>query len=308
MIPHNGLKRNRLVKFALMLTEKFFRYLQFEKRFSPHTIAAYKKDLQQFAEFLEKQYEEKDLKAATHFYIRSWIVSLMDGKLQARSVNRKISALRSFYRFLVREGILQTSPMKKIVAPKTPAKLPHFIHQELMPDIFDSRFFEDSFEGRQEKLILEMLYSTGMRRSELANLKEDDIDFGQGVIRVLGKRNKERLIPMIPSLAGSLADFLKEKNRVHHCRHLLTGKNSEPLRPQQIYAIVKKHLSWAGAPGRKSPHVLRHTFATHLLNNGADINAIKEMLGHASLAATQVYTHNTIEQLKNIYKQAHPKA
>lgn len=291
-----------------MTAEKFFRYLQFEKRFSQHTLISYKKDLQQFSDFLEKQYEEKDLKAATHFYIRSWIVSLMDSKMQARSVNRKISALRSFYRFLVKEGVLETSPMKKIVAPKIPAKLPHFIHQEKMKDVFAEQFFEDSFEGRQEKIILEILYSTGMRRAELAGLKDNDIDLGQGVIRVLGKRNKERLIPMLPGLAHSLKHFISEKNSLHNCSFLLVGKKSEPLRVQKIYSIVKKHLSDAGTTGKKSPHVLRHTFATHLLNNGADINAIKEILGHASLAATQVYTHNTIEQLKNIYKQAHPKA
>ncbi len=291
-----------------MLTEKFFRYLQFEKRFSQHTLTSYKKDLQQFADFLEKQYDEKDLKAATHFYIRSWIVSLMDSKMQARSVNRKISSLRSFYRFLVKEGVLEISPMKKIVAPKTPAKLPHFIHQEKMTDVFSGCFFNDSFEGRQEKIILEILYATGMRRAELAGLKDTDIDFGQGVIRVLGKRNKERLIPMLPGLAQSLKDFVDEKNRLYDCAFLLVNKKSGPLGVQKIYSIVKKHLSDAGTPGKKSPHVLRHTFATHLLNNGADINAIKEILGHASLAATQVYTHNTIEQLKNIYKQAHPKA
>ncbi|MBL7929572.1 MAG: tyrosine-type recombinase/integrase [Bacteroidia bacterium] len=291
-----------------MLTEKFFRYLQFEKRFSQHTLISYKKDLQQFADFLKKQYEEKNLEAATHFYIRSWIVSLMDSKMQARSVNRKISALRSFYRFLVKEGLLETSPMKKIVAPKIPAKIPHFIHQEKMADVFAEQFFEDSFEGRQEKIILEILYATGMRRAELSGLKDTDIDFGQGVIRVLGKRNKERLIPMLPSLARSLKSFLDEKNNLHDCAALLVSNKSEPLGTQKIYSIVKKHLAEAGTTGKKSPHVLRHTFATHLLNNGADINAIKEILGHASLAATQVYTHNTIEKLKNIYKQAHPKA
>lgn len=291
-----------------MLTEKFFRYLQFEKRFSQHTLISYKKDLQQFADFLKKQYEEKNLEAATHFYIRSWIVSLMDSKMQARSVNRKISALRSFYRFLVKEGLLETSPMKKIVAPKIPAKIPHFIHQEKMADVFAEQFFEDSFEGRQEKIILEILYATGMRRAELSGLKDTDIDFGQGVIRVLGKRNKERLIPMLPSLTRSLKSFLDEKNNLHDCAALLVSNKSEPLGTQKIYSIVKKHLAEAGTTGKKSPHVLRHTFATHLLNNGADINAIKEILGHASLAATQVYTHNTIEKLKNIYKQAHPKA
>lgn len=291
-----------------MLTDKFFRYLQFEKRFSPHTIVSYKKDVQQFSDFLEKQYEEKDLKAATHFYIRSWIVSLIDSKMQARSVNRKISALRSLYRFLVKEGMIETSPMKKIVAPKIPSRLPHFIHQEKMTDVFAEQFFDDSFAGRQEKIILEILYCTGMRRAELAGLKDSDIDFGQGVIRVLGKRNKERLIPMLPGLACSLKKYMDEKNSLNNSNHLLVSNKSVPLTVQKIYSVVKKHLTSAGTPGKKSPHVIRHTFATHLLNNGADINAIKEILGHASLAATQVYTHNTIEQLKNIYKQAHPKA
>jgi integrase/recombinase XerC len=291
-----------------MLTEKFFRYLQYEKRYSQHTLGSYRKDLQQFSDFLQKQYEEKDLKSATHFYIRSWIVSLMDCQMQARSVSRKISTLRSFYRFLVKEGILETSPMKKIVAPKIPARLPHFIHPEKMKDVFEAHRFEDNFEGRQEKIILELLYATGMRRAELAGLKDSDIDFGQGTIRVLGKRNKERLIPMLPFLARSLKSFIAEKNELHPAPYLLVNKHAEPLGVHRIYAAVKKHLSGAGAPGKKSPHVLRHTFATHLLNNGADINAIKEILGHASLAATQVYTHNTIEQLKNIYKQAHPKA
>ncbi len=294
--------------FEQMLIDKFLRYLQFEKRCSSHTLINYSNDLKQFATYLEKQYEEKDLRAANHFYIRSWMVHLLENKIKPASINRKISTLKSFYRFLVREGIMSVNPMKKIIAPRVPSRLPHFIHAERMEAVFSDMHFDDSFEGRQERIILELLYATGMRRAELAGLKENDIDFANQTIRVFGKRNKQRLIPMLPSLARSIKHFIQEKSLYRHSEFLLTDTFSKPLGSARIYKIVKKHLTLAGIPGRKSPHVLRHTFATHLLNNGADISALKEILGHASLAATQIYTHNTIEKLKAIYKQAHPKA
>jgi integrase/recombinase XerC len=294
--------------FERMLIDKFLRYLKYEKRCSAHTLNSYGNDLEQFATYLKRQYDEKDLRAANHFYIRSWMVHLLESGIKSASINRKISTLRSFYRFLVREGILSVNPMKKIITPKIPSRLPHFIHTEKMETVFSDRHFDDSFEGRQERIILELLYATGMRRAELAGLKESDIDFANHIIRVYGKRNKERLIPMLPSLAKALQQFIQEKSLLRHSEFLLTDPTGRPLGAARIYQIVKKHLTLAGVPGKKSPHVLRHTFATHLLNNGADINALKEILGHASLAATQIYTHNTIEKLKSVYKQAHPKA
>ncbi|MCC6385178.1 MAG: tyrosine-type recombinase/integrase [Bacteroidia bacterium] len=302
------LKRVLVLSLNLVMTGKFLRYLRYEKRFSAYTIKAYQSDLEQFITFLEEQYEEQNINKATHFYIRSWIVSLIDAGIQARSITRKISSLRSFYKFQVREGLLPSNPMQKIIAPKIPGKLPHFVQKEKMQEVFDSHHFDDNYDGHLERTVLETLYATGMRRAELAALRDQDIDFSQGVIRVIGKRNKERIIPMLSSLATTLRIFLIEKNKRVSNQLVLIRKNGKPLGPVGIYSIVKKHLSMSGVPGKKSPHVLRHTFATHLLNSGADINAIKEILGHASLAATQVYTHNTIEQLKAIYKQAHPKA
>ncbi|HKR04397.1 MAG TPA: tyrosine-type recombinase/integrase [Bacteroidia bacterium] len=296
-----------------MLVIRFLKYLQFEKRFSAHTITAYKTDLTQFFGYLDIQYKVSDVKEITHFFIRSWIVSLMDVKTSAKSVNRKISALKSFFRFLLKEKEVEQNPMLKIVSPKIPKRLPEFISLESMALLFKHVDFGEGYEGVRDRLILEMLYGTGIRRAELIGLKNTSVDFGNDTLKVLGKRNKERIVPLTSSLVNSIKKYMIEKNNfLKTCNKennfLILDSDCNQIDPKDVFLIVKKHLSAVTTSEKKSPHVLRHTFATHMLNNGADINAIKELLGHSSLAATQVYTHNTISKLKKIYKQAHPKA
>ncbi|MEO5570874.1 MAG: tyrosine-type recombinase/integrase [Bacteroidia bacterium] len=296
-----------------MPVKSFLKYLEYEKRFSSHTIIAYENDLSQFYDFLKKQYQLDDIKQVTHFFIRSWIVSLMDAKKTAKSVNRKISALKSFFRFLLKEKITEQNPMLKIVSPKIPKRLPEFVSVENMELLLKHVDLGEGFEGIRDRLILELLYGTGMRRGELIGLKNSSLDFGNDTLKVLGKRNKERIIPITPSLVKLLKKYIIEKNNyLAECNRendfLILDNRCNQMGPKFVYEIVKKHLSSVTTSQKKSPHVLRHTFATHMLNNGADINAIKELLGHSSLAATQVYTHNTISKLKKIYKQAHPKA
>ena len=297
----------------MMPVSRFLKYLQFEKRFSPHTVTAYETDLNQFFNYLDKQYKLSEVKEITHFLIRSWIVSLMDAKTTAKSVNRKISALKSFFRFLLKEKEIEQNPMLKIVSPKIPKRLPEFVSVESMDLLFKHVDFGEGYEGIRNRIILELLYGTGMRRAELIGLKNNSIDFGNDTLKVLGKRNKERIVPLTPSLVHSLKEYVTEKNNfLKTCNKendfLILDSDCEQIDPKKVFLIVKKYLNAVTTSEKKSPHVLRHTFATHLLNNGADINAIKELLGHASLAATQVYTHNTISKLKKIYKQAHPKA
>ena len=293
--------------------EKFLRFLQFEKRYSGHTIVSYKTDLEQFFGYLKKTYSTENPKDITHFFVRSWIVNLIEAKVTARSVNRKISTLKSFFRFLLKEKIVKHNPMLKIISPKIPKRLPEFIQQDKLELLFNHTEFGNDYQGIRNRLILELLYGTGMRRAELAGLKDNAIDFSTASIKVTGKRNKERIIPLADSLTGLLKNYLVEKNNfLSACGmqndFLLLDIHCNAIKAGTIYLVVKKYLSAVTTGKKKSPHLLRHSFATHMLNNGADINAIKELLGHASLAATQVYTHNTIEKLKKIYKQAHPKA
>jgi integrase/recombinase XerC len=291
-----------------MVNESFFRYLQYEKRFSPHTLTAYRADLEAFSEYILTQFELDELAQVPHTFIRSWIVQLMDSGMKSKSINRKISSLKSYYRFLQRQGEIVQSPMLKIVSPKVPKRLPQYVETKHMDELLNETDFEDSFEGHRNRLIIEMFYATGMRVSELINLKSKAVDISLQQIKVLGKRNKERIIPISEHLVELMLNYstLKSKllteTEVYFCK--ATG---EPLYTKYVYRLVKSELSKVTTLQKRSPHVLRHTFATHMLNNGADLNAIKEILGHSSLAATQVYTHNSIEKLKNIYKQAHPK-
>ena len=292
------------------LTHSFFNYIEFEKRYSKHTLEAYKSDLEQLSDFLIKN-ESNDIHLANHHDIRNWIVSMMEQKVSARSINRKISTLKSFYKFLMRKGEIKKSPLGKVQSPKTSKRLPVFVELPGIEKLMKEVEFPEGYEGLRDKMILELFYGTGMRRNELINLKETDIDSYNSQIKVLGKGNKERLIPIHNSLLASVKSFMAEKKKLLEepaTNYLIVDENGKKMMPATVYSIVKKYLNLVTTVDKKSPHVLRHTFATHLMNNGADINAVKELLGHTSLAATQVYTHNTIDKLKEIYRQAHPKA
>lgn len=293
-----------------MYQEAFTDYLRFEKRLSPHTVLAYSNDLAQFYLYLKSVYTLEDIKLVNHTIIRSWIVSLMENKISARSVNRKISTLKSYYKFLLREKILEINPMSKIQSPKNPKRLPLFVEESKMNALIEDVDFKDDFQGRRNLLIIELLYSTGMRRIELVNLKETDINFRNSTVKVLGKRNKERLIPLTPEILTLIKEYTEQRNHLIKSKHeqLFLTEKGNPIYPGAVYRIVKGSLEKVTTLSKKSPHILRHTFATHLLNNGANLNAIKELLGHANLAATQIYTHNTIEKLKSVYSKAHPKA
>ena len=241
--------------------------------------------------------------------IRSWLVQMMENKISARSVNRKLTTLKTFYRFLIREGILEENPMRKIISPKTARRLPVFVEKEKMDILLDQVEFTEGFPGVRDRLILEMFYSTGMRLSELVNLKVFDVDFHKDTIKVLGKRNKERLIPFSKKLEGLIGNYIRcKEEQFGQTADLFLTNNGKKIYPKMVYLIVRRYLGKVTTLAKKSPHILRHTFATHLLNNGAELNAVKELLGHSNLSATQIYTHNTIEKLKTIYKQAHPKA
>jgi integrase/recombinase XerC len=289
--------------------QQFLDYLRYEKRFSPHTITAYSADLDQFITYCIKSYEILALQEINSQVVRSWIVSLMENEIIARSVNRKITSLKTFYKFLLREELVSENPMLKIQAPKTGKRLPVFVEKEKMMHLLDNVGFGSDFEGIRNRLVIEMFYGTGMRLSELLNLKIADIDLYNSQLKVLGKRNKERVIPFNHELGRQIRDYLKFiENFENKEGFFFTTEKGVKLYEKLVYGIVKAYLSQVTTAGKKSPHVLRHTFATHMLNNGADLNAIKEILGHANLAATQVYTHNTVEKLKSIHKQAHPKA
>lgn len=299
--------------------DRFIDYLSYEKRFSAHTITAYRGDLLQLRDYLQVTYELSPLEAR-HIEIRSWIAALMEQETGARSVNRKITALRSFYRFAMREGLLRISPMLKIQGPKTSRPLPVFVEQGPMDELLNVKVFEkaedDDPAGLQlAQLILELFYGTGMRRSELIHLKQSNFNSSQKTVKVLGKRNKERIIPVTELLSRLMVEYIAQKSKQgtpvapdggdYLLQHPKTGRK---LSETFVYKLVKNYLAKTTTIDKKSPHVLRHTFATHLLNKGADLNAIKELLGHANLSATQVYTHNTVEKLKNIYSKSHPRA
>jgi integrase/recombinase XerC len=287
--------------------DSFVEYLQFEKRFSPHTLVAYQTDLSQFIDYLEHTYEIKLVEEINHSFIRSWIVDLMNHKISPRSVNRKITALKTFYKFLLRQKIVVENPMLKIQSPKTSKRLPVFVEKEKMDTLLDNIEFGDDAQGLRNKLIIELFYATGMRLSELINLKQSDVDLYANQVKVLGKRNKERIIPFAAELKNLIKKYMDTKPDSSMDLLFLSDKGKK-MSEKFVYTSVKMYLSQVTTIDKKSPHVLRHTFATHMLNNGADLNAIKDLLGHANLSATQVYTHNTVEKLKNINKQAHPKA
>ncbi len=288
--------------------DSFFDYLTYEKKYSVHTITSYKNDISQFLRFINPNAESFALTEFNYQQIRSWVASLIKDKIAPRSVNRKLSSLKSLFKYLQRQQVISMNPMAKISGPKTPKRLPVFIDEHQMEDLFAKVTFEDGFNGMRDRLILDLFYQTGIRRTELTHLKELDVDLFNSTIKVLGKRNKERIIPISLALKRNLESYLQVKQEQNLSNPmLLISEKGHALSDQAVYSTVKKYLSQITTIQKKSPHVLRHTFATHLLNNGADINAVKDLLGHANLSATQVYTHNTIEKLKKSYKQAHPR-
>lgn len=292
--------------------EDFLYYIRYEKRLSQHTLTAYGTDLAQFSQFLAEEYTLENPDKAEFRQVRAWIVKLVEAEMDRSSVNRKIATLRSFFGYLMRRKVIQTDPMLKIQALKTSKKLPVFVEEKPMETLLDDVEFATDFAGQRDKLVLELLYGTGIRLSELIGLKTADVNQYERTITVLGKRNKHRIVPMPPSLTDLISAYvtLKESTFAGQADvvYLIVSDQGIQAYPVLIQRIVKRYLELVTTLSTKSPHVLRHSFATHLLNHGADLNAIKDLLGHSSLAATQIYTHTSLEQLRKTYEQAHPKA
>lgn len=290
----------------------FREYIQFEKRFSQHTLRAYNDDLEQFSAFIQKEFECSRADEVTASFVRTWLASIKDQQdASAKTINRKISTLKSFYKFLLRQGYTKVNPMATVVSQKQSKRVPQFVDKTSMANLWRYTEFPDSWNGRTERLILMLLYQTGMRRSEVINLKETQVDVAHASLKILGKGNKERIIPCSPLFINELSQYRDEKRKQFgkfDDSVLFVNDKGNKLYAKWIYNLVRKYLDPATTIEKRSPHVLRHTFATHLLNEGADLNAVKELLGHSSLASTQVYTHNTIGKLKEVFKKAHPKA
>jgi integrase/recombinase XerC len=291
--------------------QSFLDYLKYQKRYSAHTIRSYHDDITQFFGFLQTQFGESSLGAIGHNHVRSWLASIRERDITAKTINRKISSLKSFFKYLVRSGVLEETPMTRVLTPKISKRLPDFIMESDVDKLIGSLKNSEDWKGLNTKMLITLFYTTGMRLSELVNLKENQVDFGKKQVKVLGKGNKERIIPISPEAIIMIKDYiqLKKKEFGSADNTLLVTEKGKKMYPKYPYLLVRSFLSSeVKTLNKKSPHVLRHSFATHLSNNGADLNAIKELLGHSSLAATQVYTHNTIEKLKNVYKKSHPKA
>lgn len=291
--------------------QSYLDYLKYEKRYSIHTITSYQTDLVNFIDFLELQFGGSSLEGVNHNFIRSWLAYLKEKGITAKSLNRKISSLKSFFKYQLKIGTIETTPMAKVISPKIGSRLPVFIKEEDTMKLVEglSQSTED-WKTLNAKMLITIFYATGMRLSELINLKERQVDFSNSQVKVLGKGNKERIIPVSKEILEAVRDYqqLKKKDFEITDDVLLVTEKGKKMYPKYAYLIVNHILGETSTLDKKSPHVLRHTFATHLMNNGADLNAVKELLGHSSLASTQVYTHNTIEKLKNVHKKAHPKA
>jgi integrase/recombinase XerC len=292
--------------------QSFINYLEFEKRSSRHTVLAYQKDLDQFREFCLLSFDKSDIIHIQHAEIRYWIIELVGLGLNPNSINRKVATLRAFYKFLMRSGEISIDPTYKIKLLKKPKRLPEFLQEETIEKILESDVYEQTFDGQRDKMVMEFLYLTGVRLSELLDLKWRDVDLFSGEVKVLGKRKKERIIPITRGLQKNIILYKKvfeeRFSNIDHSDYFIVTNKKEQAYPMKIYRIVRHYLNHFSQTSKRSPHLLRHTFATHLLNKGADLNAVKDLLGHASLAATQVYTHNSMEKLKAVFEQAHPKA
>jgi integrase/recombinase XerC len=274
-----------------------------------HTITAYSNDLVQFFDFVETQYEGIPFAHITGTMVRTWLASMKEEEMTGKTLNRKISSLKSFFKYQIQQGQLVKSPMETVISPKVNKRLPAFVAEQDMEQLLTNLEFAEGWKGYTEKLVIQLFYATGMRLSELINCKEQQLDLSKRIVKVLGKGNKERMIPISPELANELKQYILQKpDAAIGNNHLFVTEKGKALQPRAVYTFVKFYLSQVTTLQKKSPHVLRHSFATHLMNNGADLNAVKELLGHASLAATQVYTHNTIEKLKEVFAKAHPKA
>lgn len=287
----------------------FLKYIETEKRYSRHTLTSYKNDLDQFSSYLKSHYQIENPAEANYGLIRDWVITLMESGISPKSVNRKLATLRSYYKFLLRKGNIAKDPMLKVKAPKVKKSLPVFVEEESMHKLLDQLEFKDDFSGIRDKLVLELLYGTGIRLSELINLADSDVNISSRTIKVLGKGNKQRIIPLNQTLSEIIYIYKERKqSEMGAVNNFIVTDKGEKTYPMFIYRLVTSYLKEVTSLEKKSPHVLRHTFATHLLNKGADLNAIKDLLGHSSLAATQVYTHNSIEKLKAIFDQAHPRS
>lgn len=292
-----------------MAFKEFLEYLQLEKKYSPHTLKAYKADLDSFAEFLLNNYDTSELQDVNYGEIRAWIVEMAGKEVSNRSINRKISSLKAYYRFLHKTGQIQASPLLKHKALKTNKKVQIPFSEAEISEVLECIDISD-FEGLRDRLIIELFYSTGIRRIELINIKISDIDREGRSLKVLGKRNKERYIPLIPSVLKSISDYLEKREEIlAGDRDLFfVSENGVKINESLVYRIINNYFSKVSGKLKKSPHILRHSFATHLLNQGANLNAVKELLGHSSLAATQVYTHNSIAELSKAHQLAHPRS
>jgi integrase/recombinase XerC len=289
---------------------KFTDYLLLEKKYSKHTVKAYLNDLNDFAKFALEGYDFKTIADVPYSVIRSWIVSLVEQGISNRSINRKVSSLKTYYKFLLKTGSIELSPLVKHKALKVAKKIQVPFSEKEIEDVLCLLQQAEGFEGTRDRLIVELFYSTGMRRAELVNLKCNDFSFSQRMVKVLGKRNKERIIPLLPSVLQLIEIYLNERERletIENAEYFFLSKKGVKIYENLVYRVINSYFSKASEKVKKSPHILRHSFATHLLNEGADLNAVKELLGHSSLASTQVYTHNSIAQLKEVYRNSHPR-
>jgi integrase/recombinase XerC len=294
-----------------MSLKSFLDYLQLEKNYSELTVKAYKADLNEFINFLSEELETKDLLDVNYSQIRNWIVSLVEKGITNRTINRKISSLNSYYKFLLKVGDVKQNPLTKHKALKTSKKIQIPFSEKEVTAVLHDWNFDNSYKGIRDKLIIELFYSTGIRRIELVQLKLNNIDFSNKILKVLGKRNKERFIPLLQSVIETLNLYLEARNKLENIKdseYLFLTQKGVKIYETLVYRIINEYFSLASSKVKKSPHILRHSFATHLLNQGADLNAVKELLGHSSLAATQVYTHNSISELKKVYLKSHPRS
>lgn len=292
--------------------DQFLKYLSYEKRYSDHTVISYKNDLNQFFTFITAHLSISDVSLVDHTHVRSWIVYLMQDNYASKTVNRKVSTVKSFFKFLKKIGSIKSNPTSKVSAPKLGKRLPKVIREEALNNLLDYEDKSTDHKSLRDRIVIDLLYMTGMRRSELIGLKTKDVNFETNVIKVLGKGNKERLIPVSDELLEKIKLYLKAKVEHFECtdlnESLIVTDKGVSLYPKFVYNLVVRHISKVSTADSRSPHVLRHSFATHMANSGADLNSIKEILGHSSLASTEVYMHNTIERLKTVYQSAHPKS